>query len=162
MALGRARTGIVALLATSADELAAWAASIDQVLDSIIGDVTGLIVGVYWPSRGGPDLRAWMKQVNAGSGACAFSVIVEKEQPLIFRCWAEGESLERGVWNIPIPVAGPSVDPDVTITPILGFDPQCDRLGHPFPRPDRVRWRHYVEGTRPANREPSHHQRCEF
>jgi 5-formyltetrahydrofolate cyclo-ligase len=121
---------IAARLATSADDRAAWAAEIAKGLDRVIGDVTGLIVSVYWPFRGEPDLRAWMKQVTARGGRCALPVVVEKGQPLIFRCWAEGEPLERGVWNIPIPVAGPTVVPDVTIAPVVGFDPQCYRLGY--------------------------------
>jgi 5,10-methenyltetrahydrofolate synthetase len=121
---------IAARLATSADDRAAWAAEIAQGLDSVIGDVTGLIVSVYWPFRGEPDLRAWMKQVTARGGRCALPVVVEKGQPLIFRCWADEEPLERGVWNIPIPAAGPSVVPDVTIAPVVGFDPQCYRLGY--------------------------------
>ena len=119
---------IAARLATSADDRAAWAAEIAQGLDSVIDDVTGLIVSVYWPFRGEPDLRAWMKQVTARGGRCALPVVVEKGQPLIFRCWADGEPLERGVWNIPIPAAGRSVVPDVTIAPVVGFDPQCYRL----------------------------------
>ena len=121
---------IAARLATSADDRAAWAAEIAQGLDSVIGDVTGLIMSVYWPFRGEPDLRAWMKQVTARGGRCALPVVVEKGQPLIFRCWADGEPLERGVWNIPIPAAGPSVVPDVTIAPVVGFDSQCYRLGY--------------------------------
>lgn len=104
---------IAVRLATSADDRAAWAAEIAKGLDRVIGDVTGLIVNVYWPFRGEPDLRAWMKQVTARGGRCALPVVVEKGQPLIFRCWADGEPLERGVWNIPIPAAGPSVVPDV-------------------------------------------------
>jgi 5,10-methenyltetrahydrofolate synthetase len=121
---------IAARLATSAAERATRAESISQGLDSVIGDVTGLIVSVYWPFRGEPDLRAWMKEFTACGGACALPIVVEKGQPLIFRCWTEGESLERGMWNIPIPAAGPSVVPDVTIAPVVGFDPQCYRLGY--------------------------------
>eukprot|EP01034_Spumella_vulgaris_P006640 gene6640-8446_t len=56
---------IAARLATSVDDREAWTAEIAQGLDNVIGDVTGLIVSVYWPFRGEPDLRAWMKQVTA-------------------------------------------------------------------------------------------------
>jgi 5,10-methenyltetrahydrofolate synthetase len=121
---------IAARLATAADDRAAWAAKIVKGLDRVIGDITGLIVSVYWPFRGEPDRRPWMKQVTARGGRCALPVVVEKGQPLIFRCWAEGEPLERGVWNIPIPVAGPTVVPDVTIAPVVGFDKQSFRLGY--------------------------------
>lgn len=121
---------IAARLAASAGERAAWAAKITHNLDSLIGDVKGLIVSVYWPFRGEPDLRAWMKDVTTRGGACALPVVVEKGQPLIFRCWIEGQPLKHGVWNIPVPAAGPSVVPDVTIAPVVGFDRQWYRLGY--------------------------------
>lgn len=121
---------IAARLAASAAERAAWAAKITHKLDSLIGDVKGLIVSVYWPFRGEPDLRAWMKDVATRGGACALPVVVEKGQPLIFRCWIEGQPLKHGVWNIPVPAAGPSVVPDVTIAPVVGFDRQWYRLGY--------------------------------
>lgn len=121
---------IAARLVASAAERAAWAAKITHNLDSLIGDVKGLIVSVYWPFRGEPDLRAWMKDVTTRGGACALPVVVEKGQPLIFRCWIEGQPLKHGVWNIPVPAAGPSVVPDVTIAPVVGFDRQWYRLGY--------------------------------
>lgn len=121
---------IAARLAASATERAVWSEKIAEGLDRAIGDVKGLIVSVYWPFRGEPDLRAWMKSVTARGGACALPVVIEKGQPLVFRRWKQGEPLERGVWNIPIPAAGPSVVPDVTIAPVVGFDPQCYRLGY--------------------------------
>jgi 5,10-methenyltetrahydrofolate synthetase len=34
------------------------------------------------------------------------------------------------VWNIPIPAEGALVVPDVAIAPVVGFDPQCYRLGY--------------------------------
>jgi 5,10-methenyltetrahydrofolate synthetase len=57
-------------------------------------------------------------------------VVVEKGQPLVFRVWAPGDPLERGVWNIPVPAAGPAITPDVVIAPVVGFDPDCYRLGY--------------------------------
>jgi 5-formyltetrahydrofolate cyclo-ligase len=121
---------IAARLAVSNTQRTIWADRIAQGLDSIIGDVNGIIVSVYWPFRGEPDLRAWMKTITGRGGACALPVVIEKGQPLVFRCWKEGEPLERGVWNIPIPAAAPDVVPDVTIAPVVGFDPQCYRLGY--------------------------------
>jgi 5-formyltetrahydrofolate cyclo-ligase len=117
-------------LAVPAPAREAWSADIAGRLDGIIGSVDGLIVSVYWPFRGEPDLRPWMKSVARRGGACALPVVVEKGQPLMFRLWKEGEPLERGVWNIPIPAAGPAVVPDISIAPVVGYDPQCYRLGY--------------------------------
>jgi 5,10-methenyltetrahydrofolate synthetase len=69
--------------------------------------------------------------VIAGGGRCALPVVVAPGQPLVFRAWAPGEALVRGVWNIPVPAeTAPVVVPDVVIAPVVGFDPACHRLGH--------------------------------
>ena len=121
---------IAARLAATPAQREAWSASITEALVQAIGGFDGLIVSVYWPFRGEPDLRAWMKRVAQGGGTCALPVVVEKGHPLVFRSWKEGDPLERGVWNIPVPSKGESVIPDVTIAPVVGFDPQCYRLGY--------------------------------
>ena len=38
--------------------------------------------------------------------------------------------MTRGVWNIPIPAGDESVEPDVLIAPLVGFDPAGYRLGY--------------------------------
>jgi 5-formyltetrahydrofolate cyclo-ligase len=121
---------IAARLAATAEERAAWSAAIAEGLMGAIGDVAGRVVSVYWPFRGEPDLRGFMRQVADRGGSCALPVVVEKGRPLEFRSWAEGEPLARGVWNIPIPAEGTLVVPDVAIAPVVGFDPQCYRLGY--------------------------------
>jgi len=105
--------------------------SIAERLLAELGDPTGLVVSAYWPFRGEPDLRGLLKQVIAAGGQAALPVVIEKGQPLIFRAWRPKDPLERGVWNIPIPQAGaPEVVPDVVISPVVGFDPRCFRLGY--------------------------------
>lgn len=99
-------------------------------LETEIGDVAGLIVSAYWPFRGEPDLRRLMERIAAHGGQCALPLVIEKGRPLVFRAWSPGEPLERGVWNIPIPKNGPEVVPDVVISPVVGFDPSCYRLGY--------------------------------
>src|SRR5690606_19452643 len=63
-------------------------------------------------------------------GRIALPVVVEKGQPLEYRLWAPGDPLERGVWNILVPVRGEIVRPDVTIAPVVGFDAGHYRLGY--------------------------------
>jgi 5,10-methenyltetrahydrofolate synthetase len=100
-------------------------------LERTIGDPAGLSVSAYWPFRGEPDLRELLQRVNARGGRAALPVVVARGEPLIFRVWAKGDRLERGVWNIPIPAAGAEVIvPDVVIAPVVGFDPACYRLGY--------------------------------
>jgi 5-formyltetrahydrofolate cyclo-ligase len=79
---------------------------IAEQLDGTIGDLSGRIVSAYWPMRGEPDLRAWLERVASRGGGYALPVVVKKQAPLVFRTWRRGERLERGVWNIPVPVTG--------------------------------------------------------
>ncbi|WP_378951850.1 5-formyltetrahydrofolate cyclo-ligase [Mesorhizobium sp. ANAO-SY3R2] len=117
-------------LEISADARAAMAGLIAAGLDQIIGDMHGKMVSLYWPFRGEPDLRSWLASVNARGGKTALPIAIELGRPLIFRAYAPGDKLERGVWNIPIPAAGPEVIPDIVIAPLVGFEAQGYRLGY--------------------------------
>ncbi|WP_156459784.1 MULTISPECIES: 5-formyltetrahydrofolate cyclo-ligase [unclassified Mesorhizobium] len=121
---------IAARLAIPADARAAMSARIAARLDAAIGDVAGRMVSFYWPFRGEPDLRPWVETVNARGGRTALPIVVEKGRPLIFRAWKQGEKLDKGVWNIPIPAQGDPVLPDVVIAPVVGIDPDKYRLGY--------------------------------
>ena len=125
------RTRLIAKrLAISTAVKCAHGAAIAGRLKEAIGDPAGLTVSAYWPFRGEPDLRDLMQWVVSRGGRTALPVVVEKTKPLIFRAWSPGEPLERGIWNIPIPAAGPAVVPDIVISPVVGFDPNCYRLGY--------------------------------
>jgi 5,10-methenyltetrahydrofolate synthetase len=121
---------IEARLAMSAAERQSHTEAIIQRIDELVGDVSGKIVSAYWPIRGEPDLRAWLETIWARGGEGALPIVVAKGQPLIFRTWRQGEALEKGVWNIPVPANGPDVHPDIVISPIVGFDRSCYRLGY--------------------------------
>jgi len=105
-------------------------AAIVARLDAALGDLTGRVVSACWPFRGEPDLRGWMETARARGARCALPVVVEKAAPMIFRLWTPGAPLTRGVWNIPVPAEGAAVAPDVVIAPVVGFDPDCYRLGY--------------------------------
>lgn len=121
---------IEARLTIPADERAAMSARIAGALDEVIGSFDGRTVSLYWPFRGEPDLRDWMASVNERGGRTALPVVVEKGQPLVFRAYAPGDRLERGVWNIPQPAADTQVVPDIVLSPVVGFDPASYRLGY--------------------------------
>jgi 5,10-methenyltetrahydrofolate synthetase len=38
--------------------------------------------------------------------------------------------MERGFWNIPVPAEGPTVVPDITLSPVVGWDAAGNRLGY--------------------------------
>ncbi|RWP20966.1 MAG: 5-formyltetrahydrofolate cyclo-ligase [Mesorhizobium sp.] len=121
---------IAARLAVPADVRTAMSQRIGESLDAVIGDIAGRMVSLYWPFRGEPDLRAWIASVNERGGRTALPVVVEKARPLIFRAYAPGDRLEKGVWNIPIPAGGDPVLPDIVISPVVGIDPRQYRLGY--------------------------------
>ena len=99
-------------------------------LDTVVTDVEGRRISLFWPFKGEPDLRGWMASVTAAGGTCLLPVVTAKAQPLMFRAWKQGEKLERGVWNIPFPADGPEQVPDIVIAPLVGFDDACYRLGY--------------------------------
>ena len=125
------RERLIALrLAIAAAERRRFSESIAGELDRILGDVSGKVVGVYLPFRGEPDLRPWIEGLQARGATSALPVVVAPRSPLVFRAWRRGEPLQPGVWNIPVPVGGEQVTPDVVIAPVVGYDEACYRLGH--------------------------------
>ncbi|MCB1387352.1 MAG: 5-formyltetrahydrofolate cyclo-ligase [Nitratireductor sp.] len=121
---------IDARLSVSADERRQMGEAIASHLADAFGAVGGRTISFYWPFRGEPDLRPLMEQMSQAGAVCALPIVTAKGQPLIFRSWRQGEELERGIWNIPIPAKGEIVTPDIVISPVVGFDPQCFRLGY--------------------------------
>ncbi|MBS1240559.1 MAG: putative 5-formyltetrahydrofolate cyclo-ligase [Proteobacteria bacterium] len=121
---------IAARMAIPAEERAALGERIAARLQEALGDPVGLVVSAYWPFRGEPDLKPLLARLREKGARTALPVVVKKAHPLVFREWQSGDRIERGVWNIPIPADGAEVIPDVTIAPVVGFDPQCYRLGY--------------------------------
>lgn len=121
---------INARLAVPAAERRRLSRQIVAWLDQALGDVSGRIVGAYWPFRGEPDLRPWLKGLEERGAVGALPVVVQRHAPLVFRSWRRDEPLEPGVWKIPVPANGIAVTPDIVIAPVVGFDPHCFRLGY--------------------------------
>jgi 5-formyltetrahydrofolate cyclo-ligase len=117
-------------LAVAPEVRADRAREIARRLDALIPHAAGLIVGAYWPIKGEPDLRAWLEDLRSRGVQTALPVVVAKGAPLVFRLWRQGDKLERGVWNIPVPANGQEVTPHVTLAPVVGYDAGCYRLGY--------------------------------
>lgn len=122
---------IAARLTIPAEERASLSAKIAHALDALLADVAGKSVSLYWPFRGEPDLRPWMAELVARGATPALPVVIEKAHPLIFRAYAPGDPLEKGIWNIPIPSpTAREIIPDIVISPLVGVDPENYRLGY--------------------------------
>jgi 5-formyltetrahydrofolate cyclo-ligase len=92
--------------------------------------VPGSVVSAYWPLRGEPDLRPWLGALHAQGLVCVLPVVVEKGMPLQFRRWSPGCAMEKGFWNIPVPADPTPFVPQLLVSPVVGFDAQCYRLGY--------------------------------
>lgn len=94
------------------------------------GEPSKAIISFYWPFKGEPDLRPFMKEVSEQGARIALPVVVEKNTPLQFMSWQIGEPLIKGVLNIPIPEKQTPTTPTVILAPAIGFDRQRYRLGY--------------------------------
>lgn len=121
---------IEARLALSPDGRAEASRQIAAELERLLEPLSSLRISFYWPFRGEPDLRAFATRVTEAGGTAYLPVVVEKGQPMIFRPWAPGGALTRGIWNIPIPDTDDVGTPDVVIAPLVGFDGGNYRLGY--------------------------------
>jgi 5,10-methenyltetrahydrofolate synthetase len=100
-------------------------------LATVLGDADGATVSIYWPIRGEPDLRGFMTNTIARGGHVALPVVARRNEAMVFRTWAPGDRLARGIWNIPVPEdSADVVTPDAVIAPVVGFDRACYRLGN--------------------------------
>lgn len=121
---------IAARLALEPGQRRSHSLAISRHLDDLVGDVAGCTIGVYWPFRGEPNLRRWMEGIVARGASCALPVVIARQTPLVFRSWKPGDRMCGGIWNIPVPAEGADVIPDIVVSPVVGFDPGCYRLGY--------------------------------
>lgn len=87
-------------------------------------------VGYYWPFKAEVDLHPLLTTLVAAGSTGALPVVLEKGAPMVFRSWAPGEPLARGIWDIPIPAADHRVQPTLLLVPLLAFDRAGYRLGY--------------------------------
>ena len=121
---------ITARIALGAAQRAELSRRIAEQLDGIPGAERRAVVSGWMPFRGEPDLRPWMARAAERGVAAALPVVEARGCPLRFRAWRPGEALQPGVWGIPVPADGEWVVPDVVLAPVVGFDPECYRLGY--------------------------------
>lgn len=89
-----------------------------------------LVVGAYWPFKAEFDPRFALRHWRLHGARTALPVVRAKAQPLEFRLWWPGARTEPGVFQLPVPVEGEVVRPDVVLMPPVGFDQQGYRLGY--------------------------------
>jgi 5-formyltetrahydrofolate cyclo-ligase len=107
-----------------------WNEAIAARLEKLLLELPVGTIGFYWPFKGEFDPRPLVRRRIAGGWRAALPAVVAPRQPLEFRPWTDGMTLEKGVWNIPTPPAGAVARPDTLLVPLVGFDEQRYRLGY--------------------------------
>jgi 5-formyltetrahydrofolate cyclo-ligase len=115
--------------ALPAEERRRWGTQIEAQLRDLLAERPG-ILGVYWPFRAEFDPRPLIEGAVAKGRTVALPVVVDKKGPLEYRAWRPGEPLVDGVWNIPVPEKREIVTPAIVLSPLVGFDEACYRLGY--------------------------------
>jgi 5,10-methenyltetrahydrofolate synthetase len=107
-------------------------ALIGRQLDRLVAEsgMESPTVSVYWPIRGEPDLRPWMRSLIPAGASVALPIAPALGEPLVFRKWHPECRMARGLWSIPYPADGDIVTPRIVIAPLVGFDRQRYRLGY--------------------------------
>ncbi len=88
-------------------------------------------IGLYWPIKHEINLLPWAEALARRSGVVlCLPVVVARKAPLEYWRWRQGEPLDRGIWDIPIPASRDVVTPDLILAPLVGFDRANYRLGY--------------------------------
>jgi 5,10-methenyltetrahydrofolate synthetase len=120
---------IASRLAVEAKARTQQTAAVKEHLNRIV-PADGRIVSLYWPIRGEPDLREWMRERCEQGARIALPVATALGRPLEFREWRPGAKMARGLWKIPYPADSAELVPEIVIAPLVGFDRQGFRLGY--------------------------------
>jgi 5-formyltetrahydrofolate cyclo-ligase len=89
------------------------------------------VVSAYWPMGSELDPRPLMLALQAAGHPIALPVVLEANQPLVFRAWSPGDELEPAAFNTQIPSPDkPELTPGVVLAPLLAFDRRGYRLGY--------------------------------
>jgi 5-formyltetrahydrofolate cyclo-ligase len=89
------------------------------------------IVGAYVALPGEADPNLLLKRLAAKGHAIAFPRVAEKDAPLSFHLWRDGQQFKPGVFGIPEPAADlPLANPRVLLVPLLAFDSSGFRIGY--------------------------------
>ncbi|MEI4232322.1 5-formyltetrahydrofolate cyclo-ligase [Roseovarius sp. D22-M7] len=109
----------------------ALAGHLRDLLAARFGEMRDRVVSAYWPINGEPDLRPLMADLHAAGATVALPLVEVKRSPLVFRHWSPATRMVRGDWNIPVPPdTAAAVTPEITLAPLMGWDPAGYRLGY--------------------------------
>ena len=89
------------------------------------------VLGVYWPIRHEPDLRAAYAQLAAAGVQLALPIVIAPDAPLQFAAWVPGAPLVKDAFGVSVPAAPwVMVQPQALLIPCVGFTHAGIRLGY--------------------------------
>lgn len=105
-----------------------------QASQALVGHVGGLpaadIVALYHPFGSELDPRPLAAVLRQQGRCLCLPVVVQREEPMIFRRWSLGDPLEPDLAGVPAPLPlAEQVLPKLILTPLLAFDSRGGRLG---------------------------------
>lgn len=115
----------------AAEQRRIWDAQIAEGLLHWLQQRQPSSLAVYWPIQAEPDLRDWYPQITAMGVQLALPWVVEKNAPLKFLAWQQGDAMELDEYGIPLPADKEKlIEPDILLVPCVGFNQQAYRLGY--------------------------------
>lgn len=115
----------------AAEQRRLWDAQIAEGLMRWLQQRQPSSLAVYWPIQAEPDLRDWYPQITAMGVQLALPWVVEKNAPLKFLAWQQGDAMELDEYGIPLPADKEKlIEPDILLVPCVGFNQQAYRLGY--------------------------------
>lgn len=99
----------------------------------------GEVVAGYWPIGTELDVRPAMRDLERLGHPLCLPAVVERDHPLLFRQWGDGDPLEEAAFGTSEPGAeAPALTPVVMLVPGLAFDADGFRLGYGLGYYDRT------------------------
>lgn len=117
-------------MAVDKGQRSAWNDRITELLVTHFPLTRAVVVTGYWPFKGEFDPRFAMHAWRRQGARTALPCVVQKAAALQFRDWWPGMPTRPGVYDLPMPVDGAVVQPEVVLMPPVGFDNQAYRLGY--------------------------------
>ena len=116
--------------AASAQDRAAWSASIHAFLIYALDLQAPCVLGLCWPYRQEFDARPLAAHLRARGVRSALPVVRGPGLPLAFHHWWPGVAMDKGVYDIAVPRDTEALLPDVLLVPPVGIDALGYRLGY--------------------------------
>lgn len=89
------------------------------------------VVAGYAPMRSEMNPLPTLEFLHQRGHPLCLPVVLQKNTPLVFRAWAPGDPLEKGVFHTQVPpTSAAACVPDVLLVPLLAFTSQGHRLGY--------------------------------